>query len=224
MTDRYNEHWNREEVVQFFAANRNKGEDLYPSEQYFLDRFMTEEMIVLDFGCAAGGFTQVLRQRYQLPENHYWGVDQSSQMVNKARSLYHKAHFNTSLNNLPSSFFDLVYSFGTLHMTLEWENLIKQLYDLTRRYLIFDLRVTKDHSTVEDLATSFQTLNFFDQKIEAGNVPYVVVNEEDCTQRLRRFMGKHDQILTYGYQHRVSQTVTSPFESVHMMVYCIIKQ
>lgn len=228
--DKYLKSWDNENVVKYFASNRNTLTDVYPSERYFLDKYLNSDMKVLDYGCAAGGFCNILNTAYNISLNNYWGVDQSLKMVEMARSFYKKAHFSTSISEVikDNIKFDLVFSFGVLHMTFDWEKILRALYDLTLKYMIFDLRVVDDKPTIEDISRSYQTLG----SLEAGNdqddaalkVPYVVLNKQDLAKRLDKIFKKSDSMFRYGYYHPVSETVNSPYESVEMVAFCVVKQ
>jgi len=227
---KYLQSWNDENIVHFFASNRKNIADVYPSERHFLDKFLRSNMKVLDYGCAVGGFCNILNSAYQLSPENYWGVDQSPQMIQMAQKLYAAAHFDTHLFKIQQKNmkFDMVFSFGVHHMTFDWEEILQALYDLSLRYLIFDLRIINDAPTVEDISRSFQTLGMVKGKNEQNviplNVPYIVLNNQDLENRLNRIFGKNDTVLRYGYRHPVSETVTSPYNEVEMVSFCIIKQ
>jgi SAM-dependent methyltransferase len=227
---KYLQSWNDENIVHFFASNRKTLADAYPSERHFLDKYLRSNMKVLDYGCAAGGFCNILNSAYQLSPENYWGVDQSLRMIETARQLYPSANFETNLHEMfnENIKFDLIFSFGVLHMTLEWEEILQALYDLSLKYLIFDLRVINDDPTVEDISRSFQKLGVVKgdnkQNVIPLNVPYIVLNKQDLDNRLNRIFGENDVVLRYGYRHPVSETVTSPYNEVEMAAFCVIKQ
>lgn len=227
---KYLQSWNDENIVNFFASNRKHLADVYPSERHFLDKYLKSNMKVLDYGCAAGGFCSILNRAYQLPLQNYWGVDQSPQMIQMAQKLYNEAHFDTHLSKIQkeNAKFDLVFSFGVCHMTFDWEAILQTLYDLSLKYVIFDLRVINDDPTVEDISRSFQTLGVVNgengQNAAPLKVPYIVLNKQDMDNRLNRIFNENDAVLRYGYRHPVSETVTSPYSEVEMAAFCVIKQ
>ena len=225
-TEDYKKSWAIEDVVRYFSCNRNKEADLYDSEKYFLDKFMKPGMSVLDFGCAAGGFLNVLSRTYGIDENDYHGVDVTPEMIAVARQKFPIANFHTSLEPmLEQSFsYDFVYSFGVLHMTLNWMRNIEKLYRLTRKYFVFDLRVIKDGPTIQDINRSYQTLKYFEGQKTAGRVPYVVLSDHEARTALNSIMARGDELFVYGYENSVSETVTSPYTKVFMTSFCIVKQ
>ncbi|MBF0290072.1 MAG: class I SAM-dependent methyltransferase [SAR324 cluster bacterium] len=225
-TKDYHSNWDDKKIVQHFLSSRNKEEDLYPSEKYFLDKFLTKEMRVLDYGCAAGGFVDILSKRYQLPEINYWGVDISPQMIRVAESAHPQSHFELGLSKIQSAGerFDLIYSFGTFHMTFDWRVILKNLYLISRQYLIFDVRLTKTGKTVEDISQSYQKLNFFNEELDTGDVPYIILNEEEFYTYLQSVIEENDEVLTHGYEHSVSHSVTSLYQKIDMMSICVIKK
>ena len=225
----YLKSWDDESIVAFFSTNRQSIEDVYPSERYFLDKYLRPDMKVLDYGCAAGGFSHILHSAYSVPPENFWGIDQSQRMISAARKTYRASHFGTQLSEVQKKDlkFDLVFSFGVLHMTLDWEKILRALYDLSLKYVIFDLRVVDDGPTIEDISRSFQTLGHVKNGNEQGaplNVPYIVLNRSDLNDRLNGIVGKDDVILRYGYRHPVSETVTSPYKEVDMEAFCLIKR
>ncbi|VEN74486.1 conserved hypothetical protein [Candidatus Desulfarcum epimagneticum] len=230
MDKKYLKCWNDEQVVNFFISNRKYIEDVYPSEKYFLDEYLQPGMRALDYGCAAGGFCNILKNGYHLPYSNYWGVDQSFQMIETARQLYPRANFETDLNEIfkKKMKFDLVFSFGVLHMTFNWEKILHNLYHLASKYLIFDLRIITGETTIENIDQSFQTLSFnkatSGEEIECLNVPYIILNNQDVENRLSKIYKKRDRLLRYSYTRPVSETVTSPYSEVEMTSFCIIKR
>ena len=225
MSEDYKKSWAIEDVVRYFTCNRNKEADLYDSEKYFLNKFMEPGMSVLDFGCAAGGLLNALSGMYGIDEKYYHGVDATPEMIAAARRKFPLANFHINLEKLlkQNCSFDFVYSFGVLHMILDWREYIEKLYRLTKKCLVFDLRVSKDGPTIQDINQSYQTLKYFDDQKKASRVPYVVVSEHEVNVTLNAFMNRNDELLQYGYENPVSETVTSPYKKVFMISYCIIK-
>lgn len=224
---RYLASWENENVIRFFTSNRNTPADVYPSEKHFLDKYLKPDMTVLDYGCATGGFCNILEIAYHVPPENYRGMDQSSKMIDAARLLYPRANFYTRISQIQeeNQRFDLVFSFGVLHMTLDWEEILRRLYDLSSRYLIFDLRITQDGPSIEDISQSYQTLaDDDDQDGVHTRVPYIVVNRADLERRFAEVFKGNPRILEYGYSHPVSETVTSPYNEVAMIVFCVIKE
>ena len=225
MLEDYKKSWAIEDVVRYFSCNRNKEADLYDSEKYFLNKFMKPGMSVLDFGCAAGGLLNALSGMYGIDEKNYHGVDATPEMIAVARRKFPLAKFYSALEPLleQNYTFNFVYSFGVLHMILDWRQNIEKLYRLTRNYLVFDLRVSKDGPTIQDINQSYQTLKCFDRQKIAGRVPYVVVSEHEVKATLNAIMDSDDELLEYGYENPVSETVTSPYKKVFMNSCCIVK-
>lgn len=219
----YLKSWNDETVLQFFASNRRRIEDVYPSEKLFLDKYLTPDMTVLDYGCAAGGFSNILHTAYHVSPGNFWGVDQSPQMIKIAKDLYPESHFATDLSAIRERklIFDLVFSFGVLHMTYDWEIILRDLFELSGKYLIFDLRIVDEGPSIEDITKSFQTLAGGKEENRAI-VPYVILNRSDLENRLKAIFGNH-KMDRYGYVHSVSESVTSLYEKVEMAAFCVIK-
>jgi len=220
----YLKSWNDETVLEFFASNRRRIEDVYPSEKFFLDKYLKPDMTVLDYGCAAGGFSNILHTAYHVLPGNFWGVDQSSQMIRIAKDLYPDSHFDTNLSLIREKKlkFDMVFSFGVLHMTYDWESILQDLYDLSAKYLLFDLRIIDDGPSIEDIVRSFQVLAG-DKDENRAIVPYIILNRFDLASRLKKIFGDTRNIVHHAYVHSVSETVTSVYEKVEMAAFCVTK-
>jgi len=221
----YRENWSSQEALGFFKSHRNRAVDIYDSERYFLDRFLKPDMTVLDFGCAAGGFLSALSDSYGIAESRYCGVDIAPEMIRIARSTFPGAMFRTDIESLiqEGRRFDFTFSFGVIHMNLDWREILCKLYRISRQYLVFDLRIAPEGDTVEDIDSSYQVLKFFDGQQHAGKVPYVVIGRQEADRLLGKLITDGDEILSYGYLHPVSDTVVSPYRIVRMTSYCIIR-
>lgn len=221
----YHEGWSNSDIVGYYSKNRNTFEQVYKSERYFLDHYLKPGMKVLDFGCAAGGFLDVLLMNYGIQQKDYYGIDISHTMIETAREKFPNAQFFQNLEYLSQKkgFFDFVYSFGVLHVNLDWRDIIRRLYALSRKFFVFDLRIIKAGSTIENISESYQLLKFSDNQKENPRVPYIIVNDRDVHEFLKDVISKNDSIKRYGYNHSVSDTVHSPYKMVDMQVFCIHK-
>ena len=130
--------------ISKYSNTRNKSEDLFMSERYFIPRYLKPGISILDFGCAAGGFSQILAEYYD--DIKYHGVDISSEMIDRARLSYPDKFFthidfDNSLIELDNIKFDLVQSWGVTVHAPDYQKILKKLWDLTSHSLIFDMRL-----------------------------------------------------------------------------------
>lgn len=217
--------WASPDSVDFFAANRRTIAEVYASEKHFLDLFLAPQMSVLDFGCAAGGFAAILADTYGIDPKHYCGVDATAEMLAIARRRFPETRFLTSLSPLlaEGQTFDFVFSFGVLHMVLDWRRHLADLVRLTGRYLVFDLRLVQQGQSIEDPRRSCQVLRYGGTDGRAGKVPYVIVNADEAQKTIGALMEPGDRLVRHGYRHPVGETVVSPLSVVDMTCFCLIK-
>jgi ubiquinone/menaquinone biosynthesis C-methylase UbiE len=98
------------QMAQEFSASRAK----FWEELEFLAEHAVPGMNVLDIGCGNGRFYPLMKERDVL----YTGVDNSSELLKEARRAFPNTAFveadATSLP-FPDRFFDVAFSFATLH-------------------------------------------------------------------------------------------------------------
>jgi ubiquinone/menaquinone biosynthesis C-methylase UbiE len=216
--------WSSEDVVRFYTTHRNSTEGVYDSEKYYLRDILYPGISICDVGCGAGGFFNILR-RYQ-PDISYTGVDISEEMINNAKKLYPEASFEVSRGdnlNFADGAFDLVISFGVLHMDLNWRDILKECWRATQGYFLFDLRLVQDAQTLEDITVSYQKLAFEDQWNGLSIVPYVVVNVKDAFGTIMSLVPESKIIRAYGYFHPVSRMTVTPYKEVCMTMFRLKK-
>ncbi len=83
--------WNDLEAQKFFSSERQKQEDLYLGEKFFLSKVLFEHCSILDIGCAQGGLYKILKS--YLKSFNYTGIDSSEKMISKAKKNIQKLIF-----------------------------------------------------------------------------------------------------------------------------------
>ena len=58
--------WNDIEAQYFFSKERQKKNDLYLGENFFLSKLLFEKCSILDIGCAQGGFYKILNDSFAI--------------------------------------------------------------------------------------------------------------------------------------------------------------
>lgn len=211
--------WVWPDSVEFFSTHRQSADDLYPSERRFLPRLLPEVRTVLDVGCAAGGFSRIMKSFN--PALQYTGVDVNPEFIAIARTNFPEStfevadgiHFATS----PDSY-DLVHSSGILHLNSRYEDIVAACYGQCSRYLLCDFRLTR-RPRVEGTFTLA-----FDQDAEPRPVlPYIVLNVEECFAMLGSLNPAPRIVRAHGYYHPPSHMASITLPQVMMTVVLIEK-
>ena len=161
--------------INYWTKNRNKFKDLYRSEKYFFSKVITDSHSFLDIGCAAGGFFKILKQKKKLK---YTGLDVSKNLIKLAKKnningkfiLYRGNSFNTKIRKA-----DLVFSFGTLHHNKNVINLINEMIKKSKKYILFDLRLTKSKIGNKFMIKNYQKVIFTNTNQSNNTNPYYIL-------------------------------------------------
>ncbi len=137
--------WDHPDVVDFYSSARRGFDDFYPSEQrlapYVARRVRGGRL--LDVGCAVGGFSDAWLEMNPLLE--YVGVDVGAALVQKARTMRPHLQFIQADAAeglpMPDRYADTVVALGWLHLDLRWRAALDELRRVTRRRLLFDVRI-----------------------------------------------------------------------------------
>jgi ubiquinone/menaquinone biosynthesis C-methylase UbiE len=220
----YHKSWSKPNAVKFFSSKRNSLDEVYDSEKYFLTQVLEPGYSVLDIGCAAGGFYNVFK--HLEPSITYTGVDISPEMIKRARTLHPEVSFHISGGSeLPfdDQSFDVVFCLGALHMTLDWRDVLKEGWRVTKKYFVFDVRLTEKIQTIEDIHISYEKIAFLGEWDGSSVVPYIIVNVRDVIYVLSTITPKPVLQRVYGYYHPVSEMTVSPEKEVCMTMCCLGK-
>jgi len=220
----YDKSWSKPDTVKYFSSCRNSIDDVYDSEKHFIMHILKPDYSVLDIGCATGGFYNVFK--HLEPTISYTGVDISPEMIKKARTLHPDISFHVSRGNeLPfdDKSFDVVFCSGALHMTFDWREVLKEGWRVTKKYFIFDVRLTESNRTVENLQESYEKIAFFDEWDGISIVPYIIINVNEFLHTLELLDPTPSLQQVYGYYHSVSEMTVSPEKEVCMTMCCLGK-
>jgi len=190
--------WLSPESLDYYRRNRQSPEDLYPSERFFLPDVLRQVDSMLDVGCAAGGFSEIVRVLN--PGVRYVGVDISPAFVETARAEHPHSQFllGDGLNfSTPDGSFDLVHSSGVLHLNLRYREMIAAMWRQTRRFLLFDLRLTRGTPEVGRMESPFD-------EATPVSLPYVVLTIPEVEQMFRALDPRPARVAVRGYRHRAS--------------------
>lgn len=151
-TDHYRR-WSDRDSVEDFA--HKTATDFFRSETRFLDDIAREVGSVLDVGCAAGRFIELLH-RYSSVAN-YLGIDLSAASVERGRADYPDAEFvlGNALDVEPGRTFDLVNATGVCQHEPRFEDLIGRMVGWSRRYVLFDVKLAAIEQHLVDLERAY---------------------------------------------------------------------
>jgi len=215
--------WSAPAVLRYYEANRDKVEDIYPSERVFLVDAVQNATSVIDIGCAAGGFSSALREIK--PDLVYTGVDVTPGMIDSARSKFPDDEFQVIDGRhlpFPDDSFDVAICYGVLHMTMDWRELLGEGWRVCRKALLFDLRLT-DSEGICNPANSYQKLAFDREWDGVSTAPYIVLNYGHAMDALRSLTPPFGYLQGYGYINPVSGNTVSPYREVCMAAFCLSK-
>lgn len=217
--------WSTENALKYYSSHRKTPDDLYKSEKYFLSAIITPGSSILDIGCAAGGFYSIFRSIE--PTVSYTGVDISAGMIARARELNPGVPFYVSKgSSLPfdGESFDIVFCSGTLHMSPDWRETIREAWRVTKDRFLFDLRMTGTSPTIEDISVSYEKIAFFGEWDGRSVVPYIIVSVDDFVSVVNTLRPRPVLKKVFGYIHPVSPMTHTPEKNVCMTMCCMGKR
>ncbi|NJL53850.1 class I SAM-dependent methyltransferase [bacterium] len=208
------------ELVEFYTQHRHQPEDLYPSERRFLPWLAQQATSVLDTGCAAGGFSNIWR--HYNPHIQYTGVDISRSLIKAAQQIHPDLTFFqgdlTRDESLLLAKTDVVQALGWLNWEPEYERALQTLWQLTTRYLFFDMRLVTSPSQA---IVAQQRLTYNRSWDGKTTTPYVTVDWLGLAKLLLYLQPA--QILGYGYWGRPADTVVGIDASVCFAAFVLEK-
>lgn len=207
--------------IEHWQSNRDKLEDLYLSEKYFLNDILKTINTVLDVGCAAGGAFNFCREVNSSLK--YNGIDISERLINIAKKKYLEASFlHYDGHEIPykNNSFELVFSLGVLHHLQHYENIIEQMINKSKKYVLFDLRLSHK-KTLNKPERFYQKVNFKNELDDGLAIPYIVLNVDFFKNFISGLLiDSKCRIESYGYYEKPTKLSNIPYKYVYM---CSIK-
>jgi SAM-dependent methyltransferase len=211
--------WAASDSLEFFQTHRQRPEDLYPSEKFFLPDVLPQVQSVLDIGCAAGGFSRIMKSFN--PAIAYTGVDINPEFVAIAQRAFPDStfipgdgiHFET-----PDNSYDLVHSSGILHLNSRYEEIVRSCYAQARRYLACDFRLTPGPRVEGTFTLEFQPAGG-----QRPVLPYIVLNVDELVALLTELRPAPRAIRLRGYYHPPSSMADLPIDRVLMAAVLVEK-
>ena len=215
--------WSQPSAIDYYSKHRHEVSDLYPSERVFLPRVLFPGIKVLDVGCASGGFFNIMRALE--PTIDYTGIDIAEPAVDLARRTYQEARFEVADGvTIPfdDGTFDLVHCTSVLVIEPRYQEVWKEMYRVTSRFVLADMRLLKDIEGQGDLQDSHYRIQFDGQEQEAV-VPYVVSDADEVISFLLDLEPRPRALRGTGYFHEVSEMADTCYSQVCMSILLVEK-
>ncbi len=210
--------WRASDSLDYYLSHRKEPEDLYKSERFFLPELLIQVSSVLDVGCAAGGFSRIMRSFN--PNLSYTGVDITPELIEAARREFPDCRFEVSdgVNiPFPHESFDLVHCSGVLHLNSHYQEMVASMWSQTRRFLLCDFRLTLGPGQIGEIELRFK------EKVKVSSLPYYVLNVDDLVAFLKSLSPSPSVVRAKGYSHTVSETAKVPLDRVIMAFFMLEK-
>ena len=179
---------------EYYSGYRDKIEDLFPSETYFLNSLVERSETILDVGCANGGMFEIINSINK--EVQYCGVDIAAELIDIAKKKYPKVDFRKE-DGISLSFednsFDSVVSFGTTVHDQDYKNLITECYRISRRGLLFDMRLVPSLPSLNDISKGYVIDD------SGPKYAYNIANATEFLTFLKGLNPRPAKISIYGY-------------------------
>ena len=188
--------WGAEDSIAFFSSNRQRPEDLYPSEKVFLPRVVKEAKNVLDVGCACGGFARIMSD-YN-PSLTYTAIDIVPTMIDEARLQNPTGHYTVAAgHSLPfgEQTFDLVHCSGVVHLNSNYELMISEMWRVSAQYLLFDMRLTEGATQTGSFKIDFGSSD----RAKSEVLPYHLVNFTEARRIVETLPEAPQQVEVFAY-------------------------
>lgn len=219
------------QIMQFYSSNRQRWEELYPSEQWVFSRVSTSVSggmgNVLDVGCACGGLGKALSEKLALCS--YTGVDINNDAIEWAKQ---ELHLPIPTRLIAGDIMDLdldqqydtVVSLSCADWNIETLSIIKTCWERVKPggFLIISLRLTPENG-VNDISQSYQYINFSADEVNPEVANYVVLNFMDALGIMKNMQPAPESVGAYGYWGQPSKTAVTKFDKLVFAVFYIKK-
>jgi SAM-dependent methyltransferase len=223
--------YNSDEILAYYSCSRRAWEEFYPSERHVIDLLAARRSgslgSVLDVGCACGGLGEALSGHTGI--DGYTGVD-----IHEASVAWAQDNLELGVSSrfiagdildldLAESF-DTVFSLSCVDWNVETEAMLEACWEHVRPggYFVLSLRLSPSTS-VNDIARSFQYVDFTGANEDAEVANYVVFSLPDAVRMLASLEPAPDLVGAYGYWGAPSETARTPFERICFAV-CYVRK
>lgn len=213
--------WSAEAVVGYYRTHRQRTDEVYDSEQVLFE-FIRPGMAILDCGCAAGGFRRIINERCGIVK--YCGADVAMPLLKAARQAAPEAGLvGIDGYRLPfrDAVFPLVFSFGVLHLNLDWRELLREMWRVCGETMVCDLRLHAETGCA-DIKRASIGLDYAEHA-PGGRLPYVIVKTSEFDDFLQTLCPRPEILASREYEHALSPMAVAPVKSVLMRVIAMRK-
>ena len=117
---------------------------LYPSESWAMYRTILKSKTCLDLGCGNGAMSKIVSK---INKNcNYTGVDHQENLIKKANKIFKPSKFIfkdvTNFVKTNKKKYDVVMAWSVVKSFLNWKELIDKMIITSKKYVVFDQRVT----------------------------------------------------------------------------------
>ncbi len=199
MEDFY-QRWGEKDCVNAFVGKDNRS--FFNSESHFLKKISPNISSILDIGCGSGHFIALMKTL--IPSFEYTGVDIIPQNIENARRFYPEARFilDNGLNLQDDHTFDLVNATGVCQHEPHFEELIRNMYTLSNRYVLFDVKIANIKNHIIDREIAYcQGKNY---------LLYFIILNLLKLQAYLESLPQLRQLNIYGYETKPNQHTVIP--------------
>lgn len=201
--------WSQKKIIKIYNEDRKNLKDLYYAEKIFLKNCLFENCSILDIGCAQGGFNSIIKKF--INKFSYTGLDESSEMINIAKSKFPESKFmlvnKKGLYKIKRKY-DVVIILGILHLNKKWEKILKFARQLSKKYILFDLRVS-DYPSIENINKSYLK---YDKKLPI-KLPYNILNESILIKKIDKIFS-NKKVFNIRYKGKPSKFSKTPIKKI----------
>ncbi len=215
--------WASPDSLDFFSRQRRAPDDLYASERIFLPDAARRAASVLDVGCACGGFAAIMRHFNN--DIAYTGVDIVPEMLTRALAENRAENVDADFvaaagHELPFADrkFDLVHCSGATHLNSRYRELIADMWRVSAKELLFDMRLTDGPS----LEGTFRI--DFDGTGEGMTLPYLVVNIDEARWLIDELPDAPSRMHLSGSRHPPSANADLPLDGPMIMAFLLLQR
>ncbi len=215
------EQFDTEYFLKYYENYRNKLDDLFKSEKYFMPEFVLPKKSYLDVGCAVGGMYEILTAFESNVD--YKGIDVSSEMIDCAKINYPEIDFEVGDAAKGLCFkdnaFSRVITLGTTVHEQNYKSLLKESYRVAEDVLFFDIRLVYDKPTLNDLGRGYV------EDESDIQYPYVVVNYDELVEFFNSLRPLPRLIKSFGYWGKANEYTTLPadYHEICMAAFLVYK-
>jgi ubiquinone/menaquinone biosynthesis C-methylase UbiE len=159
------------------------------------------------------------------PLIEYIGVDIAEPPIRLARQNYPGVNFQV-IDGIEMPFedntFDIVHCTKVLVIEPRYREMMKEMYRVSKRFVLIDIRLLKDIGRENDSQTSFYTIEFTDERGDI-TLPYMVHDADEVADFILQLNPKPEALRGTGYFHNVADEAETPYREVCMTMLLVQK-